>query len=486
MSLYKYTRIVFFLNGKRISREIPPAETTLDLVTKELGLYGTKCSCNEGDCGACTVVIASAREGAIFYEAINSCLYPAARLHGKHLITIESLGTPENLHPIQQAMLDFHATQCGYCSPGFVMSAFALFAMRPKPTREEIMAALEGNLCRCTGYDSIYKAMEDLATKTEPGQIVPGWARAVEPELFAFKEPVSYPTKECETIFAAETYYLPQSLDELTLLIRENPQHTLINGGTDIMVGVNIQRRKHKVLIDITAIPELRRIGFKADGVHLGACSTYSDLMDSGIVKTDLPWVPELTRLIASRQIRNFGTIAGNIANASPIGDSLPLLLVLDAGLSLYLEGTSRIVPLRDFFTSYKKTLLQPGEIIRDIIVPTANRGEIILTTKSAKRIAVDISAISSALRLAFLPDGTIACAYLAFGGAAETAKLSAEFSRIVCMKLEDLDIPALADAVAAEFTPLSDVRGSADYRHELIRNHLIKYFQEISAGRQA
>jgi xanthine dehydrogenase small subunit len=181
-------QITFFLNGKQITEYVPAGISTLDWLHAKKQMFGTKCSCNEGDCGACTVVIAYPFEGIITYRAINSCLYPAAKLHGKHLITIEGLGTPENLHPIQPTLLKYHSLQCGYCTPGFVMSLFALLAMNSHPDQETILAALEGNLCRCGTYNSILKAAQELSAKFSPSEIVPEWCRNTEQDLYSFNE----------------------------------------------------------------------------------------------------------------------------------------------------------------------------------------------------------------------------------------------------------------------------------------------------------
>ena len=477
---YTFTKIDFWLNGTRIQDEIPPGQSTFDYLHFKLQLHGTKCSCNEGDCGACTVAIGSAREGAIVYEAVNSCLFPAARLHRKHLITIESLGTPDALHPIQEAMLNHHATQCGYCSPGFVMSAFALLAMKPKPSRDEFLAALEGNLCRCTGYDSILKAMLELGAKgIDP---VPAWARKIEPELFSIKTEPQYLQQKSDAIYPAGKYLLPQSLEQLFAFWSDHPAAVPICGGTDIMVQVNISRRKFPALLDLTQIPELRSIKLQRDGLHIGATATYSDVYNSGIVKTDYPCFASLIRLIASEQIRNSGSIVGNIANASPIGDSLPLLLVLEASLVLQSTDSQRTIPLKDFFLSYRKTALQPFEIIREIIIPPLPFDAFVRISKAAKRKSVDISTIASAIRIELDSAGQITKSLLAYGGAAAVPMLS--FSAPFDMtgkRPSDLDFPKLASQIAAEFTPISDVRGSADYRKQLIANQVIGYLTELS-----
>lgn len=476
---YIYNKIEFFLNGQPRQATLPPGITTLKYLHDILHLYGSKCSCNEGDCGACTVVIASAREGAIVYEAVNSCLYPAARLHGKHLITIEGLGSPDQLHPIQQAMLDFHATQCGYCSPGFVMSAFAMFASNPAPDREEIMAALEGNLCRCTGYDSIYKSMLALAESKPP--VVPDWARDVEPRLFSFEQKPAYEPTESASHHCCKAYLIPGDLQSLWSDIFKNPEHRIICGGTDIMVQSNIGRVKFPVLIDLTRISELRRIFLRPDGIHIGANVTYSDVMASGIVKASLPVFGDLIRLIASRQIRNSASIVGNIGNASPIGDSLPLLLVLDCILVLSSAKGERRVPISEYFISYKKTALAPGEIISQIIIPNPPRDCFLKIKKAAKRKNVDISSISSALRIELDAGGKISRAMIAFGGAAEIPKLSSAFGPLVQGKApKDLDPENLGQQLAKEFEPISDVRGSAGYRRKLIIGQVVSCITEL------
>lgn len=484
--MQSYNKINFFLNGKPCEYDVAPGISTLDFLNKELFMYGTKCSCNEGDCGACTVVIASSFEGTIQYQAINSCLYPAVKLHGKHLITVEGLGTPDDLHPIQSMLLEHHGTQCGYCTPGFVMSMFALFAMHTRPNRETIMAALEGNLCRCTGYQSILDAAEELADRYTPKEIVPSWCRDIEPALFSFCGHAEVNIKSSKSIHKTDNYIVPKSVQELLELMNEYPESTIIAGGTDIMVQANIQRKRFDCLIDVGEIAELNYIRMQKDGIHIGAAVTYTQLMQSGIVKTDLPSLVQMIRLIASQQIRNFGTLAGNVANASPVGDSLPLLLVYDAILVLESLAGLRQVPIREYFVAYKQTALHRGEIIREIIVPMPPRSSIIQSIKSSKRKSVDISAVSSAIRLD-IANGIVQKAYLAFGGVAATPMLSMKFAGLVQGKtLDMLKLDVVAKSVLEEFSPLSDVRGSSDYRKQMVLNHLAQYellLKEISNG---
>lgn len=474
--IHAYTRISFYLNGEAKSLELAPGISSLDLLNKKMHLYGTKCSCNEGDCGACTVVIAHPCDGNIVYEAINSCLYPAARLHGKHLITVEGLGSDEDLHPIQTAILEHHASQCGYCTPGFVMSMFALFASIKKPDQETILAALEGNLCRCTGYQSILEAAEELAISHDPQSIVPQWCRDIEPLLFRFDTPIETINRSSESHFLIDNYYKAGSTSELIALLAAHPEAALIAGGTDVMVQVNVSRKHFKALIDLGDIPELQKISLRPDGLHIGAGVSYSQIMESGIARCDYPALIEIIRVIASKQIRNFGTLAGNVANASPIGDTLPLLLVYDAILLLESAKGQRSLTLREFFLAYRKTALQSGEYIREIILPLPSPNAFIRSMKSAKRKSVDISAVASAIRIERDGDRIIK-ADLAFGGVAATPLLSTNFKDLL-LKEPSLNANAIAEAVADEFTPMSDVRGSAEYRRQMVINHTLKYLE--------
>ncbi len=431
------------------------------------------------------MVVAVSREGKIFYEAVNSCLYNAAKLQGKHLITIEGLGTPENLHPIQQVMLEHHSTQCGYCSPGFVMSLFALLAMNTHPDEAQILSALEGNLCRCTGYDSILKAARDLSENRSPEDIVPEWCRAVEPELFAFEGCPEYVSKDGGPLLHCRDYLLPQSLEELAEITSEKRDYAFISGGTDLMVQMNVRRETFPLLIDLSAIGGLDLITFSPHGVRIGANVTYAMLQQSGIVRTDLPALHALLGHIASTQIRNFGTLAGNIANASPIGDTLPLLLVLDASLELFSAAGERQIPLREFFHAYRQTALQTGEIIKAVLIPVPRRGTFIRTAKAAKRKAVDIASVVTAV-LIEMENDRVKTARLAAGGVASVPKLPVQFMKAMLnMELEGLHPREIADYVAAEFEPISDVRGSSEYRRQLLRNQIFAYLREFLAERQ-
>ena len=472
--------ITFYLNGKRTSEDIPACISTLDWLHLNKQMYGTKCSCNEGDCGACTVVIAFPFEGIITYRAINSCLYPAAKLHGKHLITIESLGTPENLHPIQQVLLKHHSLQCGYCTPGFVMSLFALFAMHSAPEKDTILAALEGNLCRCGAYHSILQAAEELSTKFSPQEIVPEWCRKIEQDLYSFNKRDIMLLSKTDIPYQVNSYLLPETAKQLFDFYAEHPDAVIISGGTDIMVQKNIDRKVFPVLIDITNIPELNRLYLRQDGLHIGSAVTYTQLFESGIVKTDYPTLHKLLSQIASQQIRNLGTLGGNIANASPVGDTLPLLLVLNTSLWLQSVLEIRQLPLKDFFVSYRKTAIKNGEIIKEIIIPPVKNNNYIKFTKTAKSKSVDISSVITAVNIEY-KEGLIINAALALGGVSALPVLSQKFTELIIGKnLNSINIEAIIREVEKEFEPLTDVRGTALYRKGLIRNHILLYLQEL------
>jgi len=481
---YRYNRIGFWLNGQYMEDSIPPAMTVMEYLHQELALWGTKCSCNEGDCGACTVALAYPKDGNIVYEAVNSCLYTAAKLHGKHLITVEGLGTPEALHPIQSALLDFHGSQCGYCTPGFVMSLFALLATVHRPNEENILAALEGNLCRCTGYESILQAARYLSEHFSPDQILPAWCRGIESLLFSFDKAPALETVISPRLWPSHEYHTPQSLPELFALMSDRPDYVLVRGGTDIMVQMNIQRKHYAVLIDLSMIKELNGITCTPQGIVIGANATYSDILASGVVKADLPCLTEMLRLIASLQIRNFGTLVGNIANASPIGDSIPLLLALESVLLLTDSTGVSELPLAEFFLEYRKTALRPGQIISAIRIPVPSRTAFIRVKKAAKRKAVDISAVASAVRIE-TQDGIVRKALLGVGGMDAIPRLSIKFhNALINMELQGLHQAEISAWVAEEFQPLSDVRGSDAYRSKALQMHILEYLNEFLKGR--
>lgn len=478
----------FFLNGRQLSESLPAGLSTLDYLNKHQHLYGTKCGCNEGDCGACTVVIAEpdaeSDTGRILYKAINSCLYPAAKLHGRHLITIEGLGDPDNLHPIQQALLDFHGTQCGYCTPGIVMSLFALLVSEDHPDKELILQTLEGNLCRCTGYKSILEAAEFLSSRYSRYDLLPQWCIDTESELLLFQD-YSYLLPASDQPQAqVQRYFIPKDTYSLFDILDADAEAKIIAGGTDIIAHLNIHRNSYPTLVDISRISELQTHELRGDKVYIGAGVTLDALYQSKLIQIQFSALHSLIGKMASRQIRNFATLGGNIANASPVGDSIPLLMVMDAILELQYKQRTRQLSIRDFFLGYRLTNKKRKEIISRIILPLQPQYAYINYLKSSKRKAVDISSVVSAVRVIH-ENGHIVNALMALGGVAAKPELCIAFGySLNGEKLANLDSEAIAAAVAAEYRPLSDVRGSAEFRTQLIANHVRHYISELTRGK--
>ncbi len=486
-------KIVFLLNGEKRELTIPPGMTLLEMLHEKLNLYGTKSTCNEGDCGACTVIIGRReKESGISYRAVNSCIYPAARIHNKHLITIEGVGSPDKLHPVQEALLDYHGTQCGYCTPGFVMAIIALFSNNPKPEKEDIFASLEGNLCRCTGYDAIMQATLYLKEKLKEGtSLLPAKLTGVEEKIGRLPETVIDLPSENREMFETVGYLQPCSVEELSGMLarfEESREYGFVNGATDLLVQANVSRIFRPWLIDVAEIPELRRIELENNKIFIGAAATLSELTASPVIKDNLPVLVKTVSLMASSQIRNMATIGGNIGNASPVADTPPVLMVLESELELTSAAGVRIVKMSDYYLDYKKTVLKTGEFISGMFIPLLkDEGSFTYRNmkKASKRRAVDISTVNSAVSLQ-ISAGRLKNVRLAYGGVAVYPALAKETMKF--MEGRELD-PAwfeeAAEKAVAEFKPISDVRGRDEYRRMVIGNHLLGYLGEVYGGKK-
>jgi xanthine dehydrogenase small subunit len=447
--------------------------TVLDYVREEAGLTGTKEGCSEGDCGACTVVVGSLRKDRVVYQAVNSCLMPAVRMHGRHIVTIEGLTGDDRLHPIQQAIVTHDATQCGFCTPGIIMSLFALLSERPRPTPEEICRALEGNLCRCTGYEAVRKAAWAVASR--PERIVPEEYANMAERLRSIKSrPVS-------TENGSPAYHSPASLDKVfTLLNRFERQadYRLLAGGTDLFVEMNIRGARFAHLVDLIGVSELDGVSRDDSCTRVGANVTLAGLAADAETRVRFPALIEAIRRMGSEPIRNSATLAGNVANASPIADAATVLMALGATLILASESGRRRVPVEGFYLAYKSIDLRSGEIIEAVEIPGLDR----LTSfeKTTRREAVDIASMSSCLALTM--DGpVIGAARLALGGVAPTPVLLARVGEFLRGKSPGPDIVTRAGELAAETVmPISDVRGSREFRTLLVRNHVVKHFARL------
>ena len=456
----------FHLNGRRHAvRDVPPNVTALDYIREHLRLTGTKEGCAEGDCGACTVVLAAGPEGARTFRAVNACLLTLPHLNGADVLTVEGLADGDGLDPVQAAMADGDGTQCGYCTPGFVMALYALRRGGEEIDPETVHDALAGNLCRCTGYRPIVDAAVKACAETGPGG---GREHA--------------PARVTERYEAGGQAFLsPVSLAEMAEALAGNPDAYILAGGTDLGLLAAKERQKLPIVIHTGRVAELLEIRDEPDFLEFGAAVTYTDALP--LIGRDYPSFATLIRRIGSRQIRNMGTIGGNIGNASPIGDTPPCLIALDATLSLHSRDGSRHMPIEDFFLDYRKTDLRPGEFIRSVRIPKLRDGEAFRTYKISKRYDQDISSVIGAYRLA-VADGSVRDARIAYGGMAATPKRARACEAAVTGSAWSEDaLMEAARAVDEDFEPLSDHRASAAYRSMVAKNLFARLWRDVSGA---
>nr|WP_256679028.1 MULTISPECIES: xanthine dehydrogenase small subunit [unclassified Pseudomonas] len=454
-----------------------PNLTVLEYLREHLGKPGTKEGCASGDCGACTVVVgelhcdASGQE-QIRYRSLNSCLTFVSSLHGKQLISVEDLKHQGQLHSVQQAMVDCHGSQCGFCTPGFVMSLFALQKNSDAPDSHKAHEALAGNLCRCTGYRPILAAAERACCNKPADQF-----DAREAETIARLKAIA-PTETAELNSGDKRCLVPLTVADLAALYDSYPQARLLAGGTDLALEVTQFHRTLPVMIYVGNVAELKRIETFEDHLEIGAATPLSDCYAT--LKAEYPDFGELLQRFASLQIRNQGTLGGNIGNASPIGDSPPLLIALNAQLRLRKGDSTRTLALEDYFIDYRVTARQDSEFIESIIVPRADAAWQFRAYKVSKRLDDDISAVCAAFNLR-LENGVVAEARIAFGGMAAIPKRARACERaLVGQPWNQDNLERACAALGEDFTPLSDFRASKEYRLLSARNLLRKYFIEL------
>jgi xanthine dehydrogenase small subunit len=454
--------ISFMLNGRPVEvAGISPMTTLLDWLREHQGLRGTKEGCAEGDCGACTVVLErSDGPNGARREAMNACIALLGQIDGLSVRTIEGLrGTDGAPHPVQVAMVEADATQCGFCTPGFVMSAYAFAGGGEKADADTIHDVLAGNLCRCTGYRPIVEAMRRIADL------------AAEPVRPA-------PSRNASAVFG-NTFFAPRALDELLRLRARYPEALLLAGATDLGLLASRSRKPPASVIHVAHVPELTAITTTRERITIGAAATYAQAMPV-LVETFPALRPYLSRL-GSRQIRSMGTLGGNIGTASPIGDMPPVLLALDATLKLVSVRGACELPLARFFLDYRKTALGSDEVIQSISIPRLRPGELFFCDKVSKRRDQDISTVAGAYRLR-ITDGKIEQARLAFGGMAATPR-RAHHAEAALVKD---GFAAAAAAVAKDFQPIDDWRGSANYRLQVAANLLRRLELRVAAPGRA
>ncbi|MEM8981920.1 MAG: xanthine dehydrogenase small subunit [Pseudomonadota bacterium] len=455
----------FLLDGDVVELDnVPPTRTVLEWLREDAGRTGTKEGCAEGDCGACTIVIAEPIGDALRYRPVNACIQFLGTLHGKELITIESLSRDGRLHPVQRSMVDNHGSQCGFCTPGFVMSMFALYKENAAPTRTDIDVALSGNLCRCTGYRPIVAAAEAMgkaaATNTDrhANRTATAADRAISTTLRSLTSSATLALQHRDGRFFA-----PTTIAELTSLRREYPDATILAGGTDVGLWVTKHYRALPTVIYTGRVSELSVIRRRDGNLDIGAAVSLTDSFAA--LDTEYPELSELWRRFSSPLIRNAGTLGGNIANGSPIGDSMPALLALGTKLQLASATSVRDIELADFYLGYQQTALEPGEVLTRIIIPQRHATSVVRSYKLSKRYDQDISAVCAAIALQ-IHDQRIIAAKLAFGGMAAIPSRAPRAERaLVGEPWTKTTVRKAMTALREDFSPISDMRASAAYR---------------------
>lgn len=464
----------FLLNGEEVTlTDVPPDLTLLDWLRLERRLRGSKEGCAEGDCGACTVLVGRLMDDEVIYDSVTACIRFVGSLHGTHVVTIEHLrGENGALHPVQQAMVDHHGSQCGFCTPGFVMSLYGLWMRNPDPSRAAIEKALQGNLCRCTGYAPIIRAGEKMGTYGRP-QGDPLWAEriVVKNRLKAMQD-----GRRVEIGEGSNRVIIPASLDDFAAVYEANPEARIVAGSTDVGLWVTKFMRAIGPVIFIGHLRELKRIAENDSEVRFYAGVSYSEAQP--VIASRFPELIELWDRIAGEQIRNMGTIGGNIANGSPIGDTPPPFIALGAKLHLRKGVHRREIKLEDYFLAYGKQDRQPGEFVESVTLPLLPTGEKFATYKISKRREEDISALCGAFRVFVNDAGTVGMARIAFGGMAATPKRAKAVEAALIGQPWSMEtVEAAIASIDEDYQPISDMRASADYRLLAAQNLLKRFF---------
>lgn len=475
--------ISFILNGETVSlRDFRPTDTLLDYLRLNRRLTGTKEGCAEGDCGACTVLVGRLLDGSLRYETVNACIRFVGSLHGTHIVTVEHLAARDGtLHPVQQAMVDFHGSQCGFCTPGFIMSLYGLWLSSENPGRADIEKALQGNLCRCTGYEPIVRAAEKIAA-ARPSALFDPLQRDrtdIMAKLWAIRAN--------ETIIVShggDRTIIPATLSQLTEIYAMEPKATIIAGSTDVGLWVTKQMRALNPVIFINNLEDLQSITEGDDGVTLGAGVTYSQAYKT--LTTHFPPLARLLDRLGGEQVRNMGTIGGNIANGSPIGDTPPALIALGATLTLRSSSGSRSLPLENYFIDYGRQDRLSGEFVEKLLIPFQKPDSRYAVYKISKRRDEDISALCGAFNLTMDADGAVVDIRIAFGGMAGTPRRAAHLEAALLGRTWSQEtIDAARGTLDEDFTPLTDWRATAEYRQLTAKNLLTRFYLETSGEKQ-
>lgn len=469
--------IRFLLNGDEVAlADVRPDETLLDWLRLRRSLVGTKEGCAEGDCGACTVLVGRLSGGGLVYEGVNACIRFLGSLDGCHVVTVEHLkGSGDALHPVQQAMVDFHGSQCGFCTPGFVMSLYALWMRAPDPSDAAIEKALQGNLCRCTGYESIMRAARAISSYGDLGSDPLAAERAdVAARLKALRD-----GRRVEIGEGKDRLVVPASVDDLAQVLAAEPKATIVAGSTDVGLWVTKLMRDIAPAVFIGGLEELQTISETDGTITIGAGVSYSDARD--LLGRRIPALGRLIDRIGGEQVRNMGTLGGNIANGSPIGDTPPPLIALGATLTLRSGGERRTIPLEDFFIAYGKQDRAPGEFVEAVHVPMPAKDAHFAIYKISKRRDEDITAALGAFHV-IVKGGVVESARIAYGGMAATPKRAeAVEAALVGRPWNEETVEAAMARYTEDFTPLTDMRATAQYRALVARNLLRRFYFETT-----
>ncbi len=456
--------IRFILNDKLIETEQPPGSTVLDFVRYHKRLTGTKIGCREGDCGACTILAGDLENGRLVYRSMTSCLMPLGNAQGKHIVSVEGINMKE-LSPVQQAMVDANGTQCGFCTIGFVMSLTGFVLNNNTKQYHDAIASIDGNICRCTGYKSIERAAALLSQQLN-----------------------DKPEKET-TSWLVKNNFIPEyfvTIKERLLQLRETKeeqpendatQQMIIGGGTDLVVqkALTVKRSATQHVLDAG---DLKEIKFENGQCHIGGAVTVTAFAESELIRGIFPNLATYIKLISSTPIRNMATMAGNIVNASPIGDMSIFFLALDSGVVLKKNRQTRTVKLKDFYKGYKQIDKAEEEIIEKIIFSPPQNNHFNFE-KVCKRTHLDIASVNTACQVRFTAEDRIEYIHLSAGGVAPFPKYLAATAAFLKGKKSNAEV--LKEAIAimnTEITPISDARGTADYKRLLLRQLFLAHFK--------
>ena len=474
--------IRFILNGREVSaRDVGASRTLLDFLRLERRLTGTKEGCAEGDCGACTVLVGRLTDTGLVYAPVNACIRFLASVDGCHVVTVEHLSGPDGaLHPVQQAMIDFHGSQCGFCTPGFVMSLYALWMQTPEPTEAQVETALQGNLCRCTGYAPIIRAAVAVSRYGTPASDhLTAEREAMTARLRALRDGRRVVTGPQDNLSI-----LPADVDDLAQCLLDWPGATIVAGATDVGLWVTKFLRNIGPAIFTGHLEGLKTIARQEGHLLIGAGASYTDCQS--VLSQHLPHLAPYWDRIAGWQVRNMGTVGGNIANGSPIGDTPPVLIALGAEITLRHGADRRTLPLERFFIDYGKQDRAAGEFVERIRIPLPGASDRNAAYKISKRRDEDISSVAAGISVTVI-EGQITRARLAFGGMAATPKRAAQAeAALTGQPWVRETFEAAAEALAQDFAPLSDWRASSGYRMLSAQNLLRRFFLEQDAGTAA